>query len=246
MKYNFRFSIIPIIFIGLLAFAAFSCSKSDSTDEPAIKTPSITTATVNNISASSASSGGTITDNGGAAVTARGVCWDTTRYPTIANTKTTDGTGSGSYTSSITGLLDSTRYYVRAYATNSAGTGYGPSIPFTTFMTTYGRDEITGSWRFEEVPLSQVLKSTYVVQMKADSSNYHQLLLENFGNPSTGDYPAIATLAYNQLTVPRQHLGNGWIMGGVGKIVSLTKINWKYYINDGNDSLNYVATATKQ
>ena len=78
------------------------------------------------------SSGGTVGADGGAAVTARGVCWSTTTNPTIANSKTTDGTGTGIFTSAITGLTSGTTYYVRSYATNSAGTTYGPEVIFTT------------------------------------------------------------------------------------------------------------------
>ena len=69
------------------------------------------------------------------AVTARGVCWSTTPNPTTANSFTSDGTGTGPYVSSLTGLTLGTTYYVRAYATNSAGTAYGNEIVFTTNLT---------------------------------------------------------------------------------------------------------------
>ena len=78
------------------------------------------------------SSSGTVGADGGASVTARGVCWSTTTNPTIANSKTTDGTGTGTFTSAITGLVSNTIYYVRSYATNSVGTIYGPEVNFTT------------------------------------------------------------------------------------------------------------------
>ncbi|MCK9414523.1 MAG: right-handed parallel beta-helix repeat-containing protein [Prolixibacteraceae bacterium] len=82
------------------------------------------------ITQTTATSGGNVT--GGASVTARGVCWSTSPNPTIANSKTTNGTGTGTFTSSITGLTAGTLYYVRAYATNSGGTGYGTQVSFTT------------------------------------------------------------------------------------------------------------------
>jgi uncharacterized protein (TIGR02145 family) len=62
----------------------------------------------------------------------RGVCWSTGNTPTIADSKTTDGTGPGTFLSLITGLTDGTTYYVRAYATNDAGTGYGNTFSFAT------------------------------------------------------------------------------------------------------------------
>ncbi len=94
--------------------------------------PTLTTAAASNITIFTANSGGNISDDGGALVSARGVCWSTSTNPTIANSTTSDGTGSGSYTSLMTGLQPSTTYYVRAYATNSIGTGYGNEISFTT------------------------------------------------------------------------------------------------------------------
>ena len=94
--------------------------------------PVITTAVISGVTSTTVTSGGNITTDGGAAVTARGVCWNTSSGPTISNSKTTDGTGSGSFTSSGTGLLPGTIYYVRAYATNSIGTAYGNELTVTT------------------------------------------------------------------------------------------------------------------
>ena len=97
-----------------------------------ITLPSVSTAPVTNITTNSATSGGTVTDDGGAFVSARGVCWSTSQNPTLADPYTTDGTGTGSYVSQLTGLTSNTTYYVRAYATNSAGTSYGNQQTFTT------------------------------------------------------------------------------------------------------------------
>jgi hypothetical protein len=97
-------------------------------------TPSVTTAPVNDLTTNSATSGGNIDFDGGFEVTARGVCWDTVPNPTISVSHTVDSTGTGSFTSCITGLLPDTRYYVRAYATNSGGTSYGLQMSFNTFQ----------------------------------------------------------------------------------------------------------------
>jgi hypothetical protein len=94
--------------------------------------PILSTTAISSIGLTSASSGGNVTSDGNATVTARGVCWNTTGSPTISDSKTSDGSGTGSFTSSITGLSLGTDYYVRAYATNSVGTGYGSEVPFTT------------------------------------------------------------------------------------------------------------------
>jgi len=95
-----------------------------------ISLPTLITTSVSSITATTAISGGNITNDGGALVKARGVCWSTTSNPTTANGKTADGIGTGTFTSSITGLISGNIYYVRAYATNSAGTVYGSPVSF--------------------------------------------------------------------------------------------------------------------
>jgi len=97
--------------------------------------PSLTTSAVSSITKYAASAGGTITSNGGSAITASGICWSTTATPTISDSKTTDGTTSGTFTSSITGLTAGATYFVRAYSTNAIGTSYGAALSFTTLST---------------------------------------------------------------------------------------------------------------
>ncbi len=95
----------------------------------------LTTTAVSGITTSAAATGGTITNDGGAPITARGVVWSNLPNPTIdLATKTTDGSGIGTYSSAISGLNPNWDYHVRAYATNSAGTAYGNEITFTTLQ----------------------------------------------------------------------------------------------------------------
>ena len=94
--------------------------------------PTVTTEAISNIDKNTATGGGNVTADGNATVTARGICWSTSHNPTISDSFTTDGTGMGSFTSNMTGLTANTTYYVRAYATNSAGTAYGEEVSFTT------------------------------------------------------------------------------------------------------------------
>ena len=96
--------------------------------------PTVTTSNVNNITSTTAKCGGEVTE-GDLTVTARGVCWNTTDNPTVADSHTVDGGGAGSFTSNITGLTENTKYYVRAYAISSAGTAYGETKTFETFKT---------------------------------------------------------------------------------------------------------------
>jgi uncharacterized protein (TIGR02145 family) len=101
----------------------------------------LTTLPIGNITDIAATTGGNITNDGGTAITNRGVVWSTTQNSTTANNSITNGSGTGSFTSNLTGLTANTTYYVRAYATNSAGTAYGNELSFTT--TTGGGGIVT-------------------------------------------------------------------------------------------------------
>ena len=97
--------------------------------------PTLTTTNVTAILTTTATSGGSISSIGASAVTARGVCWATTSSPTVANSKTIDGSGAGTFISNLTGLLENTTYYARAYATNGSGTAYGNEVFFKTDLS---------------------------------------------------------------------------------------------------------------
>jgi uncharacterized protein (TIGR02145 family) len=113
--------------------ALFSSCKKDKKDEKQVTLPQLSTTAISNLGYNTATSGGTITGNGGGAITASGICWSkTNNTPTLADSKTTGTTASGSFVSVMNSLEENTTYYVRAYATNSAGTGYGSVVTFTT------------------------------------------------------------------------------------------------------------------
>lgn len=124
MKALLRIFVITLLFAGSVLWLN-SCKKDPVP-------PTLTTAAVSAVTLTTATSGGNVTADGGAEVTARGVCWNTSENPTVSNNKTSDGKGTGSFTSSITGLTPGTPYFVRAYATNEAGTTYGNQQSFTT------------------------------------------------------------------------------------------------------------------
>lgn len=93
--------------------------------------PTVTTTAISNNADLTAQSGGSISNTGGAVIIAKGVCWSTSVNPTVSNSKTVDSTGAGSFTDTLSNLTLGVTYYVRAYATNSYGTGYGNQISFT-------------------------------------------------------------------------------------------------------------------
>jgi len=95
----------------------------------------ITTTEAINITSTTATAGGNITDAGGGTILARGICWGTAPNPTTAGNKTSNGTSTGTFTGNLTSLTDGTTYYYRAYATNSSGTTYGQEFSFITPVT---------------------------------------------------------------------------------------------------------------
>ena len=154
------------------AFATNSAGTSYGGDSSfttiALTLPTVTTNAVFGIGSTTANSGGSVTSNGGATLTARGIVYGTAASPTLANSVVTDGgTSTGSYTSSMSGLVASTTYHVRAYATNSLGTSYGNDISFTTlatgfFSAIYTFDSVkTTSGLIDPTPLPSVTGLTF-------------------------------------------------------------------------------------
>ncbi len=117
-------NIFLLFFLCNIAF--YSCSETETL------IPIVTTTPITSKTQTTAMSGGNVTDNGGSKVTVRGVCWNTNSNPTISDNNTNDGIGTGSFTSSIFGLVENTTYYYRAYATNGNGTTYGEELSFYT------------------------------------------------------------------------------------------------------------------
>ena len=111
------------------AGTAYGSEKTLTTDA---NLPTVTTGEVSNITQTTARGSGNVTNEGGAEVTERGVCWSTSHNPTISGSHANSGTGAGSFTVNMTGLTANTHYYVRAYAKNSAGVSYGNEVDFTT------------------------------------------------------------------------------------------------------------------
>ena len=94
--------------------------------------PTVSINEVTNVEYHTATIAAEVTSDGGASVTERGICYSTTENPTIESNKVVSGKGTGGYTANLTGLQDSTTYYVRAYAVNKKGTAYGEQVSFMT------------------------------------------------------------------------------------------------------------------
>jgi hypothetical protein len=131
MKTSTNIRLFATVLIGMIIIIIGSCKKDKET-ETSDQVPVVTTSVISDVTSSTVIFGGNVTSQGSDSVTSLGVCWSTSENPTINDAKTIDSKGTGSFVSIITGLADSTRYYVRAYATNSKGTGYGETRTFTT------------------------------------------------------------------------------------------------------------------
>ncbi|MCK4663388.1 MAG: PKD domain-containing protein [Bacteroidales bacterium] len=185
--------------------------------------PTVTTTAIISITSNSAVSGGNVTSDGGATVTAKGVCWSTNSNPTVSDNLTNDGSGTGTFVSNITGLTANTTYYVRAYATNSTGTGYGSEVSFTTSSS--GLADLVGTWYGIDVD---------------DGTGYH-------------DYPSQMVTAIIDEQLGIIGLGFGWMTDFWGeKIIDSVfveiEVNWdngtvtipeQYYITTLYDSTEY-------
>lgn len=125
---------LALLMLSVWMLGGFSGCKKDDPVEIA----SITTLPVSEVTSHSAESGGVISDDGGGEITARGIVWGLTQAPALEEHggKTSDGRGAGPFLSILSGLSPGTTYYVRAYATNEAGTAYGNEQVFTTESTT--------------------------------------------------------------------------------------------------------------
>jgi uncharacterized protein (TIGR02145 family) len=184
-------------------------------------TPTVTTAAISSIAANSANSGGEVTSTGGSALTAVGVCWSTSQNPTIGNSNTNNGT-STSFTSNLTGLAFSTTYYVRAYATNAAGTSYGSQVSFVTTApasntpTFTSSITVSGSTVAYNIQVSDYGASpvtecgfyysynTKFTNIDSDPSEIKYIVSNNSnnGSPITGTVPSTGTSSITFLIAP--------------------------------------------
>ncbi|MDA3893893.1 MAG: fibrobacter succinogenes major paralogous domain-containing protein [Salinivirgaceae bacterium] len=155
--------------------------------------PVLTTKAVTGITTTTATSGGNITSDGGYAITVRGISWGTSSNPTIADNKNVDGSGTGNFRSSLTGLTENTTYYVRAFATNSIGTKYGQQESFVTNEQTEGTlTDIDGnSYKWVKIGnqtwMAENLKTTHypngnVIPLVTDNTTWG-----NLGDNNTDD-----------------------------------------------------------
>lgn len=217
----------------------YGSQVSFTTTGQGVPTLGVTTASAS--AAPTTTSGGIIYSDGSSAITARGVCWNTSPAPTITDSKTTDGTAIGSFSSSITGLSTNTTYYVRSYATNGIGTAYGTEQSFTTGKieptnqaTSFAKGAVTST----EIPLSftaaaagSQLPDGYLLKMSTSSIT----------DPVDGVDPADVTTLSNGVANVKVTTSPITSFNGLSKG---TMYNYKIYSYTGSDAtINYNVTS---
>jgi len=147
--------------------------------------PTVSTTPATSIGNSSVVCGGTVSSNGGSALSARGIVYSTNPNPSLADVIVTDGgTSTGAFTLNLTGLANNTQYFARAYATNQQGTGYGNEISFTTLSN----GVFAAAYNFDSVSISSGVTDPSPVPFVADV-NFGSFAVTGAGaptfNPST-------------------------------------------------------------
>ncbi len=178
MKVKINVYVLRFVFFGICLILFFGCKKDDDTSIPAGPVPELTTTAVTDITQLGAKCGGNITSAGGINITERGVCWSKGPTPTIADSRTNDGDGAGTFTSEMNGLIPSTTYYVRSYATNTNGTGYGAAIMFQTLSLDVTMVSIPAGGFVMGSPLSEVGRNTNEIKHSVTLSAFRMSKFE--------------------------------------------------------------------
>ncbi|MFA5046138.1 MAG: fibrobacter succinogenes major paralogous domain-containing protein [Paludibacter sp.] len=196
---------VSLVLMACVLFMFSACKK-----EVLVPATVTTAQTVSNIKTTSALSGGIVTDYGGPKIIMKGVCWSTKVDPTLTDSISLDGPGAGSYTSQLNYLIPNTTYYIRAYATNSAGTSYGLSVSFKTDNLTAVSTELVVT----DITATTAVIGGTVMENKSDSVLARGVCWSTRINPTVDD----------SLTVDGKRNGNF-----VSKIINLLP-NTMYFV----------------
>ena len=213
-----------ILILLTAVFALTSCNKDD---DPVDNTtvPTLTTLDITDITPTSATSGGDITTTGEADITAKGVCWSTSQNPTILDFSTDEGNNPNNYTSTITGLTANTTYYVRAYATNSKGTGYGNELEFVAENIFPGEKVSVAGGTFtmgsttgdgDEAPVHSVTLSDFSISKYEITNAQYATFMNDIGANINGSFNGEEYLDMDDVDVQISHTSGSFI-ADVGK-----------------------------
>ncbi|MEI7597563.1 MAG: BNR-repeat neuraminidase N-terminal domain-containing protein, partial [Bacteroidota bacterium] len=217
--------------------------------QPATTIGTVTTTAITAIATTTATSGGNVTSQGGSSISARGVCWNTSTDPTTSNSKTTNGTGTGVFTSSITGLAAETYYYVRAYATNGSGSAYGANVNFWTLSTEpsgHAASFTATVASATQINLAFTAASTYgadgyIILRKADASAPDETNITDGIAPALLSLPGGVTLVTTITSNSTTSYSNTSLSGGTQYYYAIIPFNWNA---SNTETYNYRTSAT--
>jgi uncharacterized protein (TIGR02145 family) len=204
--------------------------------------PTVSTNNVVYTDGLTATCGGNITADGGLVVTARGVCWAIGTTPTINNNITVNGNGGGSFSSTLTNLLPGTSYFVRAYATNDAGTAYGIAYSFTTLgMPTIETSEAVAITHFSALIGAvnvNAQESAIIDKGICWSSAPNPLVYQN-AMVSAGNTPGDFKKSVQGLALNTTYYARAYIISNIGIVYGNTISFTTFAADQFNPSISY-------
>ena len=223
-----------ILILLTVVFAMTSCNK-DNDPADNIMVPSLTTLAITDITSTSAKSGGDITDTGGADIIAKGVCWSTSQNPTILDFATDEGNNPSNYTSNITDLTENTTYYVRAYATNSKGTGYGNELEFVAQNIFPGEKVAVAGGTFQmgstfgdqdEEPVHSITLSGFSISKYEITNAQYATFMNDIGANIDGSFNGVEYLAMDDEDIQISHTSGQFVADAGKENHPVVKVSW--------------------
>lgn len=196
MKEHKRILRYTIVLMCVVITILTSCEKESGNSDnsnlpPILKIPELTTTEVSDIATKSVTCGGIISTNGGAMITSKGVCWSVNKNPTIEDNKSISSSNTDNFTNIVQGLFHNTTYFIRAFASNSVGTGYGNEFFFITLDFPYGSvNDIDGNtyktidigsqtWMAENLKTTRYNDGTDITLI-TDNENWSNMISEGY------------------------------------------------------------------
>ncbi len=226
-----------ILILFIIVFAMMSCKKDDGpVDNTTV--PILSTLDITDITPTGATSGGDISETGGTEIIAKGVCWSTTPEPTILGFATDEGNNPSNDTSTITGLTANTTYHVRAYATNSKGTGYGnelelftpenifPGVKVAVAGGTFTMGSPNGTGSPDEQPEHSVTLGDFSISKYEITNAQYATFMNDIGANMNGSFSGVEYLDMDEPVIQISHTGGQFVVDAGKENNPVIEVSW--------------------